>query len=190
MRTVRPWREALGQFTQVAWLAGTALIIASWFNLVPNQVGWVGFFVACGAAFVSYLPAKRGTGSTQADWAFLTKAMVDARDHGYDVAVDRIRNGGTVHYEAISFSIPAPGGSVHVIAPASRPADEVDEIAVQRLVSTVTETLRALSGRAPEFAESLLDKPIRITIVSEPGDGATVICEYVDGTILWKSRSA
>ncbi len=30
----------------IFWIVGTILIAGSWFNLVPNWLGWVGFGVA------------------------------------------------------------------------------------------------------------------------------------------------
>lgn len=41
------------QVTWILWLAGTALIVGSWVNVVPPEVGWLGFAVAGGAYLIS-----------------------------------------------------------------------------------------------------------------------------------------
>jgi len=30
----------------ILWIIGTILIVLSWFNVVPNKVGWIGFGMA------------------------------------------------------------------------------------------------------------------------------------------------
>jgi hypothetical protein len=40
------------------WLAGTALIVGSWANVVTPTVGWVGFAIAGVAALISWMPAQ------------------------------------------------------------------------------------------------------------------------------------
>jgi hypothetical protein len=40
------------------WWAGTALIILSWFNVVSNTVGWIGFAVALASSFISVMVNK------------------------------------------------------------------------------------------------------------------------------------
>ncbi len=40
------------------WLIGTLLIILSWFNVVPNPVGWIGFAIS-GVGWVASLSLKQ-----------------------------------------------------------------------------------------------------------------------------------
>jgi hypothetical protein len=46
----------LRQFCWVLWVVGTALIVMSWFGLVPPPVGWIGFVVSLVGVVVSYIP--------------------------------------------------------------------------------------------------------------------------------------
>lgn len=41
-----------------AWWAGTTLIVLSWFGVVSNVVGWIGFAGALAASFVSVMVSK------------------------------------------------------------------------------------------------------------------------------------
>ena len=40
------------------WWIGTIIIACSWFKIVPNTVGWVGFGLACAASLVSVILNK------------------------------------------------------------------------------------------------------------------------------------
>jgi hypothetical protein len=48
----------LRQACSVVWIIGTAVIVLSWFNVVPHSVGWIGFGIASLAWLVS-LSLKR-----------------------------------------------------------------------------------------------------------------------------------
>jgi hypothetical protein len=37
----------------VMWIAGTALIVGSWIDMIPQQIGWVGFGVALTGTLLS-----------------------------------------------------------------------------------------------------------------------------------------
>lgn len=42
----------------IAWWGGTALVVASWFNIVSNTVGWIGFSLALASTFISVIVSK------------------------------------------------------------------------------------------------------------------------------------
>jgi hypothetical protein len=48
----------LRQATWLMWWAGTALIVLSWFKVVSNQVGWIGFAAALASSVVSVVANK------------------------------------------------------------------------------------------------------------------------------------
>jgi hypothetical protein len=51
----RPSAARLNQATWVMWWAGTALIVLSWFNVVSNVVGWIGFSATLASSFISVI---------------------------------------------------------------------------------------------------------------------------------------
>jgi hypothetical protein len=46
----------LHKFAWVLWLIGSAIIVLSWIDVVPAQVGWLGFVVAMVGVVISYVP--------------------------------------------------------------------------------------------------------------------------------------
>ena len=42
----------------ILWWAGTALIVLSWFGVVSNTIGWIGFSAALASSFVSVIAKK------------------------------------------------------------------------------------------------------------------------------------
>jgi hypothetical protein len=48
----------LNQATWTLWWAGTILIVLSWFKVVSNTVGWIGFAAALASTFVSVIAGK------------------------------------------------------------------------------------------------------------------------------------
>ena len=45
----------LNQATWIMWWAGTALIVLSWFSVVSNTLGWIGFSAALASSFISVI---------------------------------------------------------------------------------------------------------------------------------------
>jgi len=39
----------------ILWWAGTALIVLSWFKVVSNTVGWIGFSATLASSFISVI---------------------------------------------------------------------------------------------------------------------------------------
>src|SRR5262249_38754281 len=88
----------------IAWAVGTGLIILSWSAVVSAEVGWTGFIISLAAALVSYLPAKAAM-SGRGQSALLTRAMLEAKDHGYDLAMQHMRRGGAVFFDGLIFAV-------------------------------------------------------------------------------------
>ncbi len=47
------------RFCWVLWIGGTAVIVASWLNIVTPAVGWVGFGVALAGTLLSFGAQQR-----------------------------------------------------------------------------------------------------------------------------------
>jgi hypothetical protein len=43
------------KFSLVLWVGGTALIVASWVNIVTPKVGWIGFGIAAAGTLLSWV---------------------------------------------------------------------------------------------------------------------------------------
>ena len=169
-----------------AWAAGTALILLSWVNIVSPTVGWVGFAIACSAALLSYLPqrAAQGTGH---DWAVLTQAMLEAKDHGYDVAMEHFRRGGTIFYDGMAFTV-YPNSRFSLVGVASVPLAELDEIRAQREAERLQARFEALTRLSPEVAGAAQDKALRVSLISEYGARGFEICQVAEGRVEWKIK--
>ncbi len=48
----------LYKLSWVLWIPGTIAIMASWFNLVPARIGWIGFWVALAGTLLSFFPSR------------------------------------------------------------------------------------------------------------------------------------
>jgi len=46
------------QLCWALWIGGPSLIVLSWLNAVPVEVGWLGFAVSMVGAVISYIPRK------------------------------------------------------------------------------------------------------------------------------------
>ena len=47
------YRIWIQRYVWASWWIGTALIVASWFDVVSRSIGWVGFGAACTASLIS-----------------------------------------------------------------------------------------------------------------------------------------
>lgn len=45
----------LNLISTILWVAGTALVILSWLNVVSRQTGWVGFGIAIAGTVLSWI---------------------------------------------------------------------------------------------------------------------------------------
>ena len=43
---------------RIVWISGTVLLIVSWLDLIPKEIGLAAFLAAAVAVFVSYLPSR------------------------------------------------------------------------------------------------------------------------------------
>jgi hypothetical protein len=168
------------------WLVGSALIVLSWEDIVSPTLGWVGFSLACGAAFASYLPQRRVARKAQ-EWAVLTKAMVEARDHGYQVAMEHLGRGRTIVYEGLAFAL-RPGDEVALAAVASAAPAELDEARVLRDAEQAQACLENLARLSSEVAAAVHAKKVRVTLMSEFGARGKEICSVADGRVEWQMK--
>jgi hypothetical protein len=169
----------------IAWLAGTALILLSWFHVVEPLVGWVGFLIACVASFVSYLPHRSEQGAVQ-DWAVLTRAMIDSKDHGYDVAMDGLRKGNAIFYDGLV--VASTTREIVLTVMPSFPVAELDEVRAQQDAERARAAFETLTRLAPEAAAFAEGKDVRVHLISEFGPKGFVICQVAHGQVEWKVR--
>jgi hypothetical protein len=171
----------------IAWIAGMALIVLSWTGAVTPAVGWAGFAAAVVSSLVSYvLPRPRPEQGP--DWAVLTRAMVEAKDHGYDVAMDHLRRGGVVFHDGMAFAL-RPGGEVALSVVASAPAAEMDEVLALRDAERARAGFEALERAAPELASAAADRKMRVSLLSEYGASGFEICRVAEDQVEWKVKS-
>lgn len=50
--------KTANQIIWISWWGGTALIIGSWFGIVSNTIGWIGFALALASSFISIMISK------------------------------------------------------------------------------------------------------------------------------------
>jgi hypothetical protein len=170
------------------WVGGALLVAASHFDVVSPELGWAGFYVTLGAVVVSYLPTRRASAPAKAeDWAILTKAMVQAKDHSYDSAINRLQMGDTVFYDGLAFAI-RKGDIVRLATVASLPAKEMDEIRALRDADNARAAFETLARSAPEIAVLVADKQVQVSLLSEFGGNNYEVCRTVDGQIEWQIK--
>src|SRR5262249_41691782 len=105
------------------------------------------------AAGFQLAPQRSASGWNQ-NWAVLTQAMLENKDDGYDVAMEHLRRGGTVFYDGLCLTV-RRSGEVWLVAVASVPLAEMDEIWAQRDAEPAHAVLEALARLAPEVAAAV-----------------------------------
>lgn len=172
----------------LCWIGGAVLIAASQLSLVSAELGWTGFYVTLGAAVLSYLPRRDAQTPTKTvDWAILTKAMLEAKDHGYDSAINRLQMGDTVLYDGLAFAL-RPGNALRLASAVSLPPGEMDEIRALRDAEQARTAFEALARSSPEIAALASDKQIHVSLLSELGGGGVEVCRVTDGQVDWPSK--
>ena len=168
------------------WVVGTALIIMSGFGVVSPEIGWTGFVISCGAALLSYLP-HRAAGARHGDPAVLTRAMLQTKDRGYDIAMEQLRSGGPVFFDGLIFAV-HPSGELRLVTTASWPVRELDEMRVQQDVERAKGAFEDVARQAPEVAAAAMDKKLRVTLFSDFSKNRFEVCTIVDGQIDWRIK--
>ncbi len=176
----------LRQAYWLVWSAGTILILLSWAGVVSPTVGWAGFAVACGAAFLSYLP-RRAAPRTGAGCAVLTRAMTESKDRGYRAAIEHLRRGGRVFYDGMTLGV-CPGNELWLAVVASAPVEDLDEMQVHREVERARAGLEALARCAPEVAGITSGRRLRVSLISEYGANGGEVCRVTDGHVEWMNK--
>jgi hypothetical protein len=72
------------------WIGGTALIVLSWADAVPNTVGWLGFAIACGGSFLPNFLGRRDPSQQP-----LTSEGFPVRSSGMPLPADMVLESGT-----------------------------------------------------------------------------------------------
>jgi hypothetical protein len=183
---LREGEPVLQRIYWAAWLAGTALIVLSWFGVVSWEVGWVGFAVACGAALLSYLP-RRTAGGAGAEAAILSRAMIESKDRGYEAAMAHLSRGGAVLYDGLAV-LPHPAGELTVVGIASAPVPELDEVRALQDAERCLAGFEALARLSPELAGLAAERKVRVSLITEYGNQGFEICQVADGRVLWKVK--
>lgn len=170
----------------IGWIVGAVLIMLSRWDLVSNELGWAGFYVASATAVISYFPrfARRQRSD---DWAVLTKSMLDSKDHGYDTAIARLQQGGTVFFDGLAFAA-RPCDELALATVASLPASLMDERRALQDAERAQATFEAIARSSPEIAALASDKQIRVSLLSEYGANGVEICRITSGEVEWKGK--
>ena len=165
-----------------AWWIGTALIVASWLNVVTPTIGWIGFALAGTAALGSYV-LQSIAGIKPEDYVILDSRLVKNKGDAYYNAIKRFRNGATLMYDGVAFGF--------------RPNDEIacgvlagtvtlTELSAMELAEHAQSVFAQLQAECEEFASAVADHTFRISIMSGRDANARVLCRVIDGKLQWQ----
>jgi tetratricopeptide (TPR) repeat protein len=91
----------LHRFLKAGWIIGAVLIALSWIRVVDSQIGWIGFWIACGASLISRV---RFGGETE--YSRLQREIAEL-DHtiavGTGTLSENLLHRGITKYEAARF---------------------------------------------------------------------------------------
>jgi hypothetical protein len=170
------------------WIAGGLLIAASHLDIVSTEVGWVGFYVTLGAAVLSYLPTRNAPPPAKTeDWAILTKPMLQAKDHSYDSAINRLQLGDTVFYDGLAFAV--RDNIVRLATVASLPPGEMDEIRALRDAEQARNAFESLARSSAEITNLSSEKQVQVSLLSEFGGKGFEVCRVIEGEVAWHHRT-
>lgn len=145
------------------WWVGTGLVVLSWIRVVPPLVGWIGFGITLAVwAGGSMLPKLVGIKAE--DFVALNSQMLLARGENYLQAMQRFAQGATLMYDGICFGLRPPQEIASaLVAPSS--TDELKDQVVRELAAFATGVFDNLKATSPEFAATVLNRTVRISLV-------------------------
>lgn len=159
------------------WWTGTAIVIASWINIVSPTVGWAGFCLAGAAALGSYfLPSL--VGAKPEDHVTLDSRLLKTKGDAYTDAIKRFMAGATLTYDGVAFGFrPDDEIACGIVASSS----SVGESDAREIADHAESVLEILKDSSPEFATAVAGKRFRISIVSSMDAYNTELYRVVDG---------
>jgi hypothetical protein len=134
------------------------------------------------------LPTRRAPAPDKTeDWAILTKPMLQAKDHSYDSAINRLQLGDTVFYDGLACAV--RDNIVRLATVASLPAGEMDEIRALRDAEQTRSAFESLARSSAEIANHAADKQVQVSLLSEFGGKGFEVCRVIDGEVAWQRRT-
>jgi hypothetical protein len=168
------------------WIVGAVLILLSRSGVVSSNIGWAGFWVACVAALLSRLPRRLQT-PQPADWAHLTSAMLESKDHGYERAMACLHAGGSVVCEGgLSFAVES-GDVLELVTCASCSLDEMDDARALDDAGRAAAVFESIARSSPEVAATASGRRLRVSLVSELSPDGVEICGVADHRVEWNT---
>ena len=166
---------------QPAWWIGTALVVASWMNVVTPTIGWIGFALAGTAAVGSYiLPSIAGI--KQQDYVILDSRLVKNKGDAYYNAMERFRNGATLLYDGVAFGF-RPNNEIACGVVAGTVT--LTESSAMELAEQAQSVFAQLQTECKEFALAVADHTFRVSIMSGQDAYSRELCRVVDGNLQW-----
>ena len=173
--TATAYGRPVGVWYWLAWGLGTMSIILSWLTIVPPIIGWTGFGLALVATVVwQFVGADATMPRRPHDLAVLTNEMVHRRDHGYRVATQQCRSGGTVLSDGVAVTFTADSIVCSTISPV--PPCELDEYHAGKQARHAMAAARRLVAELPDLRPDNTTYPIVTIIISEFGRNGMEIC--------------
>lgn len=166
-----------------AWLIGAGLIACSWFRIVSNTVGWIGFVISGAAVFVSYLLSHYAR-ANQRDYVGLDSRLLATRGESYRSALERFRGGAPLIFDGAVFQIRSNADVVCMIA-----ADpiELDDSSAREIASHASSVFNRLSSESEDFATSVADHTFHVSVVSSLDPEARELCRITNGSVDWRA---
>jgi hypothetical protein len=165
-----------------AWWIGTALIVASWLNVVSPTIGWIGFALAGTAALGSYLMPSFA-GIKPDDYVMLDSRLVKNKGDAYCDAMERFRNGATLMYDGVAFGF-RPNNEIACGVLAGTVT--LTESSAMELAEHAQSVFAQLKSESEEFASAVADHKFRTSIMSGHGAYARELCRVIDGKLHWQ----
>lgn len=166
---------------QPVWWIGTALVVASWLNVVTPTIGWIGFALAGTAALGSYVLTSIA-GIKQQDYVILNSRLVKNKDDAYYNAMERFRNGATLMYDGVAFGF-RPNNEVACGVVAGTVT--LTESFAMELAEHAQSVFVQLQAECKEFASAVADHTFRVSIMSGQDAYSRELCRVVDGNLQW-----
>ncbi|PQO27777.1 hypothetical protein [Blastopirellula marina] len=165
-----------------AWSVGTALIVASWFDLVSVSLGWTGFAIAGLVTIASNILSASPQGESS-QLVLLDSRMIHAKGDGYETGMRRFQNGSQLLFDGVIFQQMRHDELVCMVF---AHATELDDDGATELASHAISAFDLLVAQCPEFADACRDRVFRISIMSSNDPNAVEMCRVVDGKLEWK----
>ena len=164
------------------WWIGTALIVASWLNVVTPTIGWAGFALAGTATLGSYVLPSIARIKPE-DYVILDSRLVKNKSDAYHNAMDRFRSGATLMYDGVAFGF-RPNNEIACGVLAGTLS--LTEPAAMELAEHAQSVFAQLQSESDEFASAVADHTFRISIMSSNDAHARELCRMIDGKLQWQ----